>query len=278
MKKIDRYAVIGHPVAHSLSPRIHQAFAAQTDQSLSYEAIEAPLDGFGPTVAEFFAAGGRGCNVTVPFKGEAAAWVDGLDPAAAFADAVNTIVEDPAGGYVGHNTDGPGLVLDLERLLHEARDLRVLLLGAGGAARGVALPLLESIAGELVIANRTEDRAVRLADKLHAAGFSHVRAVPFEGLATRPPHEAFDLVINATSAGLDDRVPDVPGEVAAGAFCYDMVYGGTTAFCRWAQAAGARATADGLGMLVGQAALAFELWRGILPERAPVLERLQAPS
>lgn len=276
--KIDRYAVIGHPVAHSLSPRIHQAFAAQTEQSLRYEAIEAPLDGFALTLAEFFAAGGRGCNVTVPFKGEAAAWVDELDPAAAFAEAVNTIVENPAGGHVGHNTDGRGLVLDLERLLPQARDLRVLLLGAGGAARGVALPLLESIAGELVIANRTENRAVRLAGRLNEAGFSNVRAVPFEALPTQPRHDAFDLVINATSAGLDDRVPDVPGTVAAGAFCYDMVYGGTTAFCGWAQDAGARATADGLGMLVGQAALAFELWRGVLPERAPVLELLEARS
>lgn len=273
---IDRYAVIGHPVAHSLSPRIHHAFAAQTGESLRYERIEAPLDGFAVTVSDFLQQGGRGCNVTVPFKGEAAAWVTRRAPAADFADAVNTIVPDPAGGWVGHNTDGSGLVMDLRRLLGEAEGLRVLLLGAGGAARGVALPLLQTVAGELIIANRTAGRAASLAARLTDAGCKGASAVALDRLGG-----AYDLIINATSAGLADEVPDISEDLAAGAFCYDMVYSraadGTTAFCRWAQARAARATADGLGMLVGQAALAFELWRGVRPQVLPVLDMLRRP-
>ncbi len=174
----DRYAVIGNPVAHSLSPRIHQAFAAQTRQSLSYERIEAPPGGFAETVGRFFQEGGRGCNVTLPFKGEAAAWVDELDPAAAFADAVNTIVPDPAKGYVGYNTDGPGLVADLQRLTPDGGKLAVLLVGAGGASRGVARPLADSLARSLTIANRTHPRAESLARRLGAVSGVPVRAVP----------------------------------------------------------------------------------------------------
>lgn len=241
----------------------------QTGESLRYERIEAPLARFAETVTEFFGDGGRGCNVTVPFKGEAASWVGRIEPAAAFADAVNTIVADPAGGYVGHNTDGAGLVLDLQRLLPVAEGLSVLLLGAGGAARGVAAPLLEGVARELVIANRTEARATALADRLRDAGFGGVRAAPLDEL-----DDEFDLVINATSVGLTGGVPDMPGAAVQGAFCYDMVYGGKTAFCHWAEAEGARATSDGLGMLVGQAALAFELWRGVTPDVMPVLRML----
>ncbi|MGD8831787.1 MAG: shikimate dehydrogenase [Pseudomonadales bacterium] len=261
---MDRYAVIGNPVTHSLSPRIHQAFAAQTGASIRYERIEAPLDGFVRTVDEFFAGGGAGCNVTVPFKGEAAAWVGRLHPDAAFADAVNTIVPDAGGAFVGHNTDGGGLVADLTRLLGGERAASVLLLGAGGAARGVAKPLLDSVAAELTIANRTDSKAHALAKRLSATGGA-VRACAFAELAG-----PYDLIINATSAGLTDAVPEVGTDVACGAFCYDMVYGRDTAFCRWARAAGARRTEDGLGMLVGQAALAFELWRGIRPDTEPV--------
>lgn len=271
--KIDRYAVIGNPVAHSLSPEIHEAFARQTGESLSYERIEAPLDGFAATTEGFLGSGGRGCNVTVPFKGDAAAWVTRLDSEAAFAGAVNTIVEDPAGGYAGFNTDGRGLVMDLGRLLEGSEGLSVVLLGAGGAARGVAAPLLGSVAGELIIANRTADRATALADRLTQAGYEGAQARAFEDL-----DGGYDLIINATSAGLEDEVPAIPESAASDAFCYDMVYGGRTAFCRWAEASGASRTADGIGMLVSQAALAFELWRGVLPEVAPVLDMLARPA
>jgi shikimate dehydrogenase len=279
-QNIDRYAVIGHPVAHSLSPRIHELFAQQTGQSLSYERLEAPLHDFRGTIERFVAGGGQGCNVTVPFKAEAAAWVDRLDNGAALAGAVNTVVVDSA-GTCGYNTDGPGLVKDLERLLTETagtaqgvagqeKSMKVLLLGAGGAAMGVAGPLLDSLAGELIIANRTVARAEQLARRLCADRDRPVRV--------RPLNEAgggFDLVINATSAGLDGRFPELAAAVVQGAFCYDLVYGGQTAFCRWALACGARQAWDGLGMLVEQAALAFELWRGVLPDTAVVLRELR---
>lgn len=265
----DRYAVIGNPIEHSRSPDIHQAFARQTGEPISYERIQAPLDGFAAAVEAFFADAGCGLNVTVPFKGEAAAWVGRLDPGAAAAEAVNTIVPAPDGGYVGYNTDGPGLVMDLARLLPGRKNLAVLLLGAGGAARGVAGPLLDGPAGSLTIANRTEEKASQLAAKLTAAGSATVSAASFAD-----PGHGYDLVINATSAGLADGVPEVPGSAVAGAFCYDMVYGGETAFMAWARAQGAAGAADGLGMLVGQAALAFQLWRGVLPDITPVLTGL----
>lgn len=271
MTMVDRYGVVGNPVAHSLSPEIHEAFALQTGESLSYERIEAPLDGFADTVADFLGSGGRGVNVTVPFKGEAAAWVDRLAANAAAAVAVNTIVPDPAGGWVGHNTDGPGLVLDLDRLLPESGDLSVLMLGAGGAARGVAAPLLDGPAASLTIANRTPAKAVELAARLQAAGYGSVRGTGFDDLSG-----AFDLVVNATSTGLDGALPAVSPSLLAGAFCYDMVYGASTPFCRWAADAGASGIADGLGMLVGQAALAFELWRGIRPDTLPVLTAIRS--
>jgi len=271
---MDRYAVIGNPVAHSLSPRIHRQFAEQTGESLSYERIEAPLDGFAATVSDFLEGGGRGCNVTLPFKGEAANWVQRCDPLADFAGAVNTIVPfnegGNAAGFSGHNTDGPGLVNDLRRLLGDVDGLRVLLVGAGGAARGVARPLIESLAGELVIANRTPARAEDLRRRVSA-----VSTRPVKALALGDPEGPFDLVINATSAGLEDEVPAIDRGVVGGAFCYDMVYGGQTAFCRWSLAGGAREVSDGLGMLVEQAALAFELWRGVLPASEPVLKTLR---
>lgn len=278
----DRYAVIGNPVAHSLSPRIHALFAEQTGQRLLYERIEAPLNGFADTVDAFFAAGGRGCNVTVPFKGDAADWVSRRSELAEFARAVNTIVPAPDGGYVGHNTDGPGLVADLRRLLGDRDGLRVLLVGAGGAARGVAMPLLESLAGELVIANRTASRAESLARALTVACTRPVTARAFQAL-----EGSFDLVINATSAGLGDQVPALGPALVRDAFCYDMVYAGPvrsgpapsgTAFCRWSLDAGADAVADGLGMLVEQASLAFELWRGVRPDVEPVLAALREPG
>lgn len=277
---MDRYAVVGNPVAHSLSPRIHAEFARATGERLRYDKLPAPLEGFAETVTGFFAAGGRGLNVTVPFKEQAARWVDELDAAAAAAQAVNTIVAlpGPAGTvrYRGYNTDGAGLVRDLIGNCGETlADASVLLLGAGGAARGVARPLLAEGPRRLVISNRTPGRADALAASLTAgsAGVASIAALGPESL-----DEAFDVVVNATSAGLSgsDR-PRVAVAAVAGACCYDLVYGaaGATPFCRWAAEHDARRVVDGLGMLVEQAALAFELWRGVAPETAPVLELLR---
>jgi shikimate dehydrogenase len=274
----DRYVVVGNPVAHSLSPRIHAAFAEATGEDLSYQTLLAPRDGFAAAVEAFFAAGGAGVNVTVPFKEPAADWVTELDPAARAAGAVNTITR-AGGGFRGYNTDGAGLIRDLTGhcrvMLAEAR---VLLLGAGGAARGVARPLLAENLRCLVIANRTAARAISLADTLQA---EHPRA-EVRGTALGRVTPGFDVIINATSAGLGPAggVAPVDPAVARDAFCYDMIYSapsddGTTAFCRWAAAHRARQVADGLGMLVEQAALAFQLWRGMLPATAPVLELLR---
>jgi len=262
----DRYAVVGNPVAHSKSPWIHAEFARQTRQDMDYGRIEAPLDGFARTVDAFRAAGGRGANVTLPFKGEACAYATRLTERARAAQAVNTLRFE-AGEAHGDNTDGIGLVSDLERNLGRAiAGKRVLLLGAGGAARGVLQPLLESGPAALRIANRTAARARQL-----AARFPGVQAGSYEALAGA----AFDLVINATSAGMSDEAPPLPpGVFAPGAFAYEMIYGRDTPFLAMARAAGA-ATGDGLGMLVEQAAEAFLFWRGMRPETAPVLAALR---
>lgn len=268
------YVVIGNPVAHSLSPQIHARFAAQTGERLSYGRRLAPLEDFPGTAEAFFAHGGLGANVTVPFKGAAARWVDELDDAAEFAGAVNTIVPLAAGGFRGFNTDGLGLLADLRRALQPSslQDLNILILGAGGAVRGVLGPLAEQRPASITLANRTAATAVRLAADL-SGRFPEltIAAVALEELGG-----SFDLVINGTSAGLDNAVIEVPAGVVTGAFCYDMVYGAQTTFCQWAHAHGATATLDGLGMLVEQAAAAFFLWRGVKPDTAPVLAELRA--
>jgi len=263
----DRYAVFGHPIAHSKSPLIHAAFARQTGQDMAYEAILAPLDGFADTVAQFIAAGGRGANVTVPFKEEAFRLASRLSPRAQHAGAVNTLTFD-ADGILGDNTDGAGLVADLTRNLHcVIAGKRILLLGAGGAARGVIEPLLDQQPAALVIANRTVSRAQELAD-LFGRG---VRACGFDGADT-----AFDVVINATAASLAGELPPLsPAIFTADTLAYDMMYGRDTPFLDFARRHGA-ATADGLGMLVEQAAEAFCLWRGVRPDTAPVIASLRA--
>ncbi|MBC9070346.1 shikimate dehydrogenase [Thauera sp. CAU 1555] len=272
---MDRYAVVGNPVAHSKSPLIHAEFAAQTGQELHYEALLAPLDGFAATVAAFRAAGGRGLNVTAPFKLEAFELADRLSPRAEAAGAVNTLAFDGGQAY-GDNTDGAGLVRDLTHNLgRQLAGRRVLLLGAGGAARGAILPLLMEGPASLVIANRTESRALELADRFRAgAGDAELRASSFAGLAG----STFDLVINATAASLSAQSPELPpGVYAPGALAYDMMYGkGDTAFMRAARADGAAAVADGLGMLVEQAAESFQLWRGVRPQTTSVLADLRA--
>jgi len=262
----DRYAVLGNPVAHSKSPRIHTLFAIQTGQDMHYEAILAPLTGFAAVVGEFAAAAGRGANVTVPFKEEAFRLADRLTPRAQAAGAVNTLVF-AENGILGDNTDGAGLVRDLTSNLGLAlRGRRVLLLGAGGAARGVVGPLLEEKPASLVIANRTAERAQRLAE-----AFAGASGGGFAELAGR----SFDLVINATSAGLVDAALPLPaGTFAGGCVAYEMMYGRITPFLVMAQEAGAT-IADGLGMLVEQAAEAFLLWRGIRPQTGPVLAQLR---
>ena len=267
----DRYAVIGNPVAHSRSPWIHAEFARATGQYIDYGRIEAPLDAFARTVAAFRAAGGRGCNVTLPFKAEAFALATDPTPRARAARAANTLRFDGDGmdgGVAADNTDGAGLVNDLVRNLRRPlAGRRVLLMGAGGAAQGVIGPLLEAKPATLVVANRTAPRALEL-----AARFEGVTGGSYAELAGK----SFDLLVNATSAGLSDQMPPLPrGVFAPGALAYDMVYGRDTPFLAAARAAGA-ATADGLGMLVEQAAESFFFWRGVRPETRAVLAALRA--
>jgi shikimate dehydrogenase len=271
---MDRYAVVGNPVAHSKSPLIHAAFAAQTGQALVYEALLAPLDGFAATVEAFRAAGGLGLNVTVPFKLDASALAERLSPRAEAAGAVNTLAFD-RGDIYGDNTDGCGLVRDLtQNLGWSLSGRRILLLGAGGAARGTLLPLLMERPAALVIANRTESRAVELADRFRTqANRTSLHACSFDALAGA----SFDVVINATAASLAAQSPALPdGLYAPGALAYDMMYGkDETPFMRAARSAGAAVVADGLGMLVEQAAESFFLWRGVRPHTRTVLATLR---
>ncbi len=266
----DHYAVFGNPIAHSKSPLIHAAFARQTGQDLDYTALLAPLDGFAECVHAFRAGGGAGANVTVPFKEQAYALASRRTARAEAAGAVNTLHFKGAEIH-GDNTDGAGLITDLTRNLGVAlAGRRILLMGAGGAARGVVQPLLECGPAALFIANRTPARALEL-----AARFRHVGPVAgggYEALAG----SSYDLVINATAASLAGALPPLPeGIFTPDALAYDMMYGQDTPFLQLARAARAR-TADGLGMLVEQAAEAFFLWRGVRPDTAPVIAMLRA--
>jgi shikimate dehydrogenase len=262
----DRYAVIGNPVAHSRSPWIHAEFAQACRQDIEYTRIAAPLDGFVRAVGEFRAAGGKGLNVTLPFKPDAYRYCARASAQARAAAVVNTISFGPVAQ--GDNTDGIGLVRDLAGNLGvELARANVLLMGAGGAAQGVAGALLEAGAGRLVIANRTLAKAQALAGR-----FAGARASSYEALAG----ESFDVIVNATSAGLAGDSPPLPDGVLHGAsVAYDMVYGRDTPFLAAARSAGAR-SCDGLGMLVEQAAESFFLWRGVRPQTAPVLQKLRA--
>jgi len=268
----DQYAVIGNPIEHSKSPEIHAAFAAQTGQDMHYGCILGDLEDFEGDVADFFAAGGKGLNVTVPFKERAFRIADVLSPRADSAQAVNTLSMQEDGRVSGDNTDGVGLVRDLGcNHLFNFKDARILLLGAGGASRGVLRPLLEEGPAELVIANRTADKALQLAGELSALGT--VSGCGLDQLAGR----RFDLIINGTSAGLHAQVPDIPDDcLAAGGWTYDMMYGSEpTAFVRWGLAHGAAKALDGLGMLVEQAAESLCLWRGVMPDTAAVIAALR---
>jgi len=267
----DAYVLFGYPVQHSWSPFIHGMFARQTGQDMTYRLFESAPDAFRRDALGFFSASGRGCNVTLPHKRAAADLVNELTPRAQLADAVNTIVRRDE-SLVGDNTDGAGLIRDLVDNLGLAfKHPRILLLGAGGAARGVLGPLLALQPKTLVIANRTIDRARELAAEFADRG--PVSAVDFP----RVTPQRFDLIVNATSASLKGDVPAIPAEVVDSmTACYDMAYGlGETPFTAWAQRLGAGLAAQGWGMLVEQAAEAFHLWRGVRPDTRPVLEALR---
>ncbi|MDH2917497.1 MAG: shikimate dehydrogenase [Gallionella sp.] len=265
----DKYAVIGNPISHSKSPLIHRMFAEQTGQDISYEAIEAPLDGFAATVARLRAEGYKGCNVTVPFKFEAYQLCDELGQRAIDAKAVNTLIFRD-GKILGTNTDGPGLVLDIQQNLGiEMMWKDVLLLGAGGAAAGVMWPLFNT-GVSIEVANRNMEKAQALVKEFE--GPCSVRTRRYEDL----PGHSYDIVINATSSGLRDELPALPdGLFKPDALAYDMMYGRETPFMAYARRQGATLVSDGLGMLVEQAAVAFDLWRGVRPDTKSVLEAMR---
>ena len=270
-------AVVGNPIEHSRSPAIHQQFAAQMGVKLVYDRLLAPRDGFALTVRNFFEAGGLGLNVTVPFKLEA--WElagANLSPRATLAQAVNTLWQDK-GALHGCNTDGVGLVLDLQRLGALNPDSRVLLIGAGGAARGVLGPLLDTGCAKLHVVNRTATRAHELITQHQATSSVASHRLTAGGLEEVGEPRGWDLVINASSSSLGGEAPAVASELyAKNAWAYDMMYGATdTPFMLQAQRDGAKNTSDGLGMLVGQAAESFYIWHGMRPDIAPVLTSLR---
>ncbi len=278
MNSIDRYAVIGSGIGHSRSPQIHALFARATQQALEYGLLDVPPAAFASVVRDFFRGGGRGLNVTVPHKQAALRLADTLTERARRAGAVNTLARGADGKLLGDNTDGAGLVRDLEfNLGFKLRGARVLLLGAGGAARGVLAPLLEAGVASIVIRNRHAARAQQLAREF--ADLGAVVAPPAAGAASAPAHAydaGFDLILNATSASLRDELPPMPVDaVGTQTLTYDLAYADhDTVFVRWARKAGAARAVMGLGMLVEQAAESFLLWRGVRPETAPVLAAL----
>lgn len=265
------YAVMGHPIHHSRSPWIHEAFGRQSGMPIAYKAMDVPADQFESRVAGFLAEGGRGFNCTIPLKELAFRRADLLTDRAAKSGAVNTMKRLDDGLLLGDNTDGHGLRADLENNLRVSLECqRILVLGAGGAARGIIAPLLERHPAILHIANRTEGRACELAGMFEGEG-----NLSFSGLAElKGP---YDLVLNATAASLYDTLPPLPDDLLADkGICYDLAYGSVpTPFVFWGNAHGARISCDGLGMLVEQAALAFELWLGFLPDTQPVIKALR---
>ena len=268
---IDRYGVMGYPVSHSRSPVIHRLFALQTNQQMQYELLQVAPDKLEKAIRQFQRTGGKGLNVTVPHKAEVAKLVDRMSERASTAGAVNTVTFRD-GEMIGDNTDGIGLLRDLEvNLGLDLAGMNILILGAGGATRGIIGPLLEMRPNSLRIANRTRAKAQALAD--HFGQFGPVSACRFNMV---PVSEPYDLVINATSAGVHGETPPYP-EAAVGenTFCYDLSYGlSPTPFSEWARDHGAAKSVMGWGMLVEQAAESFHIWRGVRPDTAPVLKQM----
>jgi shikimate dehydrogenase len=267
----DTYAVMGNPISHSLSPAIHKIFAQQTGEKLDYQAIKVPLEGLESAINDFQKEGGKGLNITLPFKQQAFALMSQSSERATVAQAVNTITLQSDGRLIGDNTDGIGLIRDIQRQQESLHDKRILLLGAGGAIRGILGPLLAEKPVLVLIANRTESSADYLASAFKRQGNLHSSSL------NAISGQQFDLIINGTSSGLTDEPLALRERLLAPeAWCYDLAYGGQlTAFLRWGQQQGARKCVNGLGMLVEQAAEAFYIWRGIRPETSPVLKLLQ---
>ena len=269
----DRYAVFGKPVTHSRSPDIHAAFAAQTGEALEYAKVQVEPGAFVDCARSFFAEGGKGLNITLPFKTEAFDFADTLTERAQRAGAVNTLAKQSDGSVLGDNTDGIGLVRDiLNNLGWQIADKRILILGAGGAVRGVLEPLLSQAPASLVIANRTVEKAEKLAED-----FSDLGQIRGNGFAELAEFSPFDIVINATSASLAGELPPLPEAVVSKHSCaYDMMYGAEpTIFLNWMAQQGLDHLADGLGMLVEQAAESFYLWRGVRPKTQTLIASLR---
>jgi len=272
MTEKDKYAVFGNPIKHSKSPQIHAIFAEQCAQAMQYRAVRVELGGFSKAAGNFFAEGGSGLNITVPFKRDAYDFSQQLSDRARRAGAVNTLTLKADGSIEGDNTDGIGLVRDMVANLGWAiQGLRILVLGAGGAVRGVLEPLLRERPRELLIVNRTAERAGQLAEE-----FSDITAIDGGGYELIGERQ-FDLIINASSAGLSGEMPDLPSSLLTErSCCYDMVYGAEpTPFMRWAAHHAAWAVSDGIGMLVEQAAQSFYIWRNVRPETRPVIHQLR---
>ena len=272
-KAHDGYAVFGQPIKHSKSPRIHQLFAEQTRQSIVYEAQEVSAEQFISSATAFFASGGKGLNCTVPLKELAWRFADRLTERAQLSKAVNTLALQRDGTILGDNTDGHGLITDL--VTNHAVTLsgmRILILGAGGASRGIIAPILEQSPLSLTLANRTVEKAVNLADEFKIKGL--ITGCGFDQLQPN----TYDVIINATSASLTDEIPPIPKEILAdNGYCYDLAYSNKpTAFVRWGLENNALKSLDGLGMLVEQAAEAFFIWRGVRPKTRPVIELLNS--
>lgn len=272
MSSIDQYAVFGSPIKHSKSPRIHKLFAEQTGQTLHYSAELVPAEQFTTAVKAFFANGGRGLNCTVPLKELAWRYADKLTQRAELSKAVNTLVLQEDGSILGDNTDGIGLVADLlDNHALSLKQKRILILGAGGASRGIVGPLLDQVPLLITVANRTVEKALILAQE-----FSHkgtINGCGYDALAG----QSFDLIINATSTSLSDELPPlVEGLLAEQGSCYDLAYANeATAFVRWGREQQASESLDGLGMLVEQAAEAFYLWRGVRPDTTKLIQLLE---
>lgn len=268
---MDKYVVIGNPIKHSKSPYIHTQFAQQTHQNLEYVALQAPIGGFSEFMDEFFSVQGKGANVTVPFKEDAFAYANILSERAKLAGAVNTLKKQADGSILGDNTDGEGLVQDLLRQKVQLKDQKILLLGAGGASRGVIYPLMQHSPKQIVIANRTKSKAQDLAQ--HFSQYGDILGCGYDELED----QTFDVIINATSASLSGSLLPIPASLFACSSCvYDMMYGGgQTVFNQWAKDNGAVKVIDGLGMLVGQAAESFYIWRDVRPSVDTLLQQLR---